>query len=180
MLVVVMNDSWGWALPMVSGRIWTVGAIAMRRLKSGRFKTSRPKATPGALHRRSATARLRKRHSWKREEADRLMLRQWPLSNFYSTVGLYSGFLCHGQVHEQHTWHTKSAICLNLGSGYLNFWYTLIVYPRNFLGCWAESFGIFLSKESCFQGVKSGLWPGLKLEVHPNWLTEYFIQIEIE
>lgn len=36
MLVVLMNHSRGGELPVVSGRIWTASAIAVRRIKGGR------------------------------------------------------------------------------------------------------------------------------------------------
>lgn len=83
-------------LPVVSGRIWMASAIAMQRLKTGKggkFKMSRPKASPGALYRQPAIGlRLEKESTYKKkchfsmEDADRLIPRRWPLSDSYRRV----------------------------------------------------------------------------------------------
>lgn len=148
-MLVLMNDSWGWALPMVSGRIWTVSAIAMRRLKSGksgRFKTSRPKASPRALHRRSAVAPVWEGAIGKRDDADRLMLRRWPLSDLYSRFVQWLPLPRSGTwaAHTDHLYLVGTLFELKRSiSCWLSVWNTLVVFPRNpetFLEFWAKVF----------------------------------------
>ena len=136
MLVVLINDSWGRALPMVSGRMWTVSDIVMQRLKSvkrdrGRFKTSGPKASPRALYRRSAMAPV-----WENTTSKGMTDWCWG-----SDLSLTCTEASSAKVRDFSTHTPGSSVLSWLGiSGLLNIWFPLTIYSRNFVGWQAESF----------------------------------------
>lgn len=182
------GESWGgegWG----GGRIWMASATAVfSETKEPERATDTRRAERKGFARSSLRAVRRRASVWRDAARAAMTLTDWSWGADLSltrTVGSYSSRLLsrsgegwggtRAAAHTNHLHLVCSLFELERSiSGKLVVWYSLIVYPGNFRGCFAQSFGLSLL-------WSDGLWWGLNPEVRgASWLVQrlYLMQTE--